>query len=382
MLASKLLGCYAFYRKHKAACGGETAANGGKAMALSYSLHLSAKGHALTTIGKVAQASRHNLRAYKSTVYSQSGITVLRGSGSILADVRQIYNDEFSGAIAEYNTGKRPDRQIGDYLRHASDSATTDIAVELILQIGDSDFWRAQPAASRQAMVTVFQQQLEDLQDQVPELRIASAVVHDDEASPHMHVVAVPVAEYGRGLRKRVSKTKVFTKERLAKLQTEMREAAEREVQDVFPDEKIASKAEGRNRDIPKRSLAELREVEITTREAAESLQKAREELQTVLLAQEQVETTIEVLRAEKQATETDLKKYSMELPDDYEVNRSHALDTLLDWIPTPFATRIQQGLDWILDKHRKTGLWPRRRPGAARQWPGSDRGPTPLSRE
>lgn len=350
-------------------------------MALSYSLHLSAKGHALTTIGKVAQASRHNLRAYKSTVYSQSGITVLRGSGSILADVRQIYNDEFSGAIAEYNTGKRPDRQIGDYLRHASDSATTDVAVELILQIGDSDFWRAQPAASRQAMTTVFQQQLKDLQDQVPELRIASAVVHNDETSPHVHVVAVPVAEYSRGLRKRVSKTKVFTKERLAKLQTEMREAAEREIQEIFPGEKIASKSEGRNKDIPKRSLAELREVEITTQEAAESLQKAQERLLDVQGKLRQAEADLAATEAARQAAEDDARKYAMEIPDDYEVTKSRALDVLLDWIPTPIATRIQQGLDWILDKHRKTGLWPQRRHGAERRWPGSDRGPTSLSR-
>lgn len=350
-------------------------------MALSYSLHLSAKGHALTTTGKVAQVSRHNLRAYKSATHNKSAITVLQGSRSILEDVRRIYGDEFDEVIAEYNTGKRPDRRINDYLRHCSDAATTDVAVELILQVGDSDFWKEQPLETRRAMVEVYRRQLEDLKEQVPELRIASAVVHDDEASPHAHIIAVPIAEYSRGLRKRVSKTKVFTRERLAKLQTDMREAAEQEIQDIFPGETISPKAVGRNRDLPKRSLIELREVQKQAGDAAESLQEARKELQTVLLVQEQAETTLEVLKAEKRATETDLKKYSMELPDDYEVNRSHALDTLLDWIPTPFATRIQQGLDWILDRHRKTGLWPRRRPGAARQWPGSDRGPTSLSR-
>lgn len=350
-------------------------------MTLSYSFHLSAKGHALATTGKIAQVSRHNLRAYKSATHNKSDITILQGSGSILGDVRRIYSDEFDEAIAEYNAGKRPDRQIDDYLRHASDSATTDVAVELILQIGDSDFWRAQPAASRQAMTTVFQQQLKDLQDQVPELRIASAVVHNDETSPHVHVVAVPVAEYSRGLRKRVSKTKVFTKERLAKLQTEMREAAEREIQEIFPGGKIASKSEGRNKDIPKRSLAKLREVEIAAREAAESLQEAREGLLAVQDDVRHAQDELAITGAEKQAAEADLRKYSLEIPDDYEVTRSHALDVLLDWIPAPFATRIQQGLDWILERHRETGRWPRRRPGAERRWPGNDREPNSLSR-
>ena len=352
-------------------------------MALSYSFHLSAKGHALSTTGKVMQVSKHNLRSYKtsqSDTYNRHKVTCLVGSGSILTDVKRIYREEFDEALAEYNSRQRSDRRIADYLQHVSESKQQDVAVELILQIGDQDFW-ATHSHDRQAMIQVFRQQLSDLQGQVPELRIASAVVHDDEASPHLHIVAVPVMEYSRGLRKRVSKTKVFTRERLSKLQDSMREAAEREIQEVFPSEKIASKSEGRNKDIPKRSLTELQEVESAAREAAESLQEARKELQTVLLVQEQAETKLEALRAEKRATETDLKKYSMELPDDYEVNRSHALDTLLDWIPAPFATRIQQGLDWILDRHRKTGLWPRRRPGAARQWPGSDRGPTSLSR-
>lgn len=352
-------------------------------MALSYSFHLSAKGHALSTTGKVIQVSKHNLRSYKtsqSDTYNRHKVTCLVGSGSILTDVKRIYREEFDEALAEYNSRQRSDRRITDYLQHVSESKQQDVAVELILQIGDQDFWATHPH-DRQAMVQVFRQQLSDLQGQVPELRIASAVVHDDEASPHLHIVAVPVMEYSRGLRKRVSKTKVFTRERLSKLQDAMRDAAEKEIQDVFPGEKIASKSEGRNKDIPKRSLTELQEVETAAREAAESLQEAREELQTVLLAQEQVETTIEVLRAEKRATETDLKKYSMELPDDYEVNRSHALDVLLDWIPAPFATRIQQGLDWILERHRETGRWPRRRPGAERRWPGNDREPNSLSR-
>ena len=350
-------------------------------MALSYSLHLSAKGHALTTTGKVAQVSRHNLRAYKSATHNNSAITVLQGSGSILEDVRRIYGDEFDEVIAEYDTGKRPDRRINDYLRHCSDAATTDVAVELILQVGDSDFWKEQPLETRRAMVEVYRRQLEDLKEQVPELRIASAVVHDDEASPHAHIIAVPIAEYSRGLRKRVSKTKVFTRERLAKLQTDMREAAEREIQEIFPGEKIASKSEGRNKDIPKRSLAELREVEITTREAAESLQKAQERLLDVQGKLRQAEADLAATEAARQAAEDDARKYAMEIPDDYEVTKSRALDVLLDWIPTPIATRIQQGLDWILDRHRKTGLWPQRRPGAERRWPGSDRGPTSLSR-
>ena len=58
-----------------------------------------------------------------------------------------------------------------------------------------------------------------------PDFKIASAIVHLDEKSPHMHVVGVPVADgYKRGLSKRCSKTKVFTQKSLEKLQEAMRQ--------------------------------------------------------------------------------------------------------------------------------------------------------------
>ena len=42
-------------------------------------------------------------------------------------------------------------------------------------------------------------------------------VVHLNEDSPHMHIVVVPVVDgFKKGLRKQVSKRKVFTKEVLS----------------------------------------------------------------------------------------------------------------------------------------------------------------------
>lgn len=56
-------------------------------------------------------------------------------------------------------------------------------------------------------MSEVFDYILECLQNLLPEFKIANAVIHFDEASPHMHVVGVPVWEGAkRGLSKKVSK--------------------------------------------------------------------------------------------------------------------------------------------------------------------------------
>ena len=69
---------------------------------------------------------------------------------------------------------------------------------------------------------------LECLQKLLPEFKIANAVIHFDEASPHMHVVGVPVWEGAkRGLSKKVSKRNVFTPQTLSViLQDKLREEA------------------------------------------------------------------------------------------------------------------------------------------------------------
>ena len=117
-------------------------------MAFSYSFHISSKSHAVSTTKKVAQVSRHNLREYKkSSHYDPTLIQILQGSeSSILDSVKQIYHNEFDAALEIYNSGKRPDRQIQDYLKHVSDSRS-DVACEIIIQLGDKDFWETKSLA-------------------------------------------------------------------------------------------------------------------------------------------------------------------------------------------------------------------------------------------
>ena len=92
---------------------------------------------------------------------------------------------------------------------------------------------------------------LDELIKRLPQFVVANAVVHLDEDSPHMHIVGVPVADgYKKGLRKQVSKRKVFTKEVLSRvLQDELREVANKEVNDWFG-EQIKEKSKGRNHDL------------------------------------------------------------------------------------------------------------------------------------
>ncbi len=46
----------------------------------------------------------------------------------------------------------------------------------------------------------------------VPEFKVANAVIHLDETSPHMHLVGLPIIDNNkRDMKKQVAKSKIFT---------------------------------------------------------------------------------------------------------------------------------------------------------------------------
>lgn len=274
-------------------------------MAFSYSFHISSKGHAVGTIGKVGQISKHNLRAYKSDEYDRDMISVLAGSEtSILDSIKEVYEDEFSGVLKEYNNGKRPDRKIGDYLEHVSQSRN-DVAVEVIIQIGDKKFWQDKTPEQFKSMDKVFKEQLSDLEKLLPTFKIASAVVHYDESSPHMHVVGVPVAEGGaraRGMKKQCVKTKVFTKESLAILQEEMRIKAVQQMDsmpELFEGKELKEKTKGRNKDLPKYMLEALDAAEKELDGLKQEVKTQRTELNTIKEEKDTLTSQNEAIKAE-----------------------------------------------------------------------------------
>ena len=112
------------------------------------------------------------------------------------------------------------------------------MAVEVIIQCGDKGFWE-QNMDGRIFMKPVYKQLLLKLQEYLPDFKIANAVIHFDEASPHMHVVGVPVGRgFKRGLSTKVSKRSVFTPQVLSEvLQDKMRADANHYMKAIFQQE-------------------------------------------------------------------------------------------------------------------------------------------------
>ncbi len=194
---------------------------------VSYSAHISNGKSAITSKSKLLGVAKHNLRKYKSPEYSSDNILLLRGTEDLYQDVKNVYHQEFDEVVQQYNQKhKRADRRIEDYFEHVA-NLEQDMAVEIIFQCGDKKFWE-EHMDKKEKMYNVYAYLLSTMERLLPNFKVANAVIHFDEASPHMHVVGVPVWEGAKkGLSKKVSKRNVFTPESLSViLQDKLREEA------------------------------------------------------------------------------------------------------------------------------------------------------------
>ena len=123
----------------------------------------------------------------------------------IQEDIRDLYEREFGEALENYNAKqRRADRKIKSYYKHIEASKKTSTQQEMIIQIGDKDDFSNNE--NREIANTILEEWFHDFEKRNPNLKVYNAVIHNDEASPHMHLNFVPVASgYKRGLEKQVA---------------------------------------------------------------------------------------------------------------------------------------------------------------------------------
>ena len=59
-----------------------------------------------------------------------------------------------------------------------------DLACEIIIELGDRHFWKDKSQEEKYKMIEVFTEQVQDLENIVPEFKVANATIHFDESSP------------------------------------------------------------------------------------------------------------------------------------------------------------------------------------------------------
>lgn len=274
---------------------------------VSYSAHISNGKSAITSKSKLLGVAKHNLRKYKSPEYSSDNILLLRGTEDLYQDVKNVYHQEFDEVVQQYNQKqKRADRRIGDYFEHVA-NLNQDMAVEIIFQCGDKEFWE-EHTDKKEKMYNVYAYLLSTMERLLPNFKVANAVIHFDEASPHMHVVGVPVWEGAKkGLSKKVSKRNVFTPESLSViLQDKLREEAGSCFRFNVKEE-LAEKKQGRNHD--------LTVMEYKVQQEEIRYDQLKEQAEKKLQEKEQIERQKQVLSSEC----SDLSRQVANCQEDYE---------------------------------------------------------------
>ena len=129
-------------------------------------------------------------------------------------NVKDVYHELFDEALTRYNEKQtRSDRRIDDYYEKIRSGKQEKPFHEIILQIGDKDNMGAKTENGRLA-AKVLDKYMRDFQRRNLTLRVFSAYLHMDEATPHLHIDFVP---YTTGSRRGID-TRVSLKQALSAL--------------------------------------------------------------------------------------------------------------------------------------------------------------------
>ncbi len=256
----------------------------------------SLSNNAIQNAKDLSDVNKHNLRDYDNQTEL---IRTICGTSDIVNDVKQVYLEEFEQARIEYNNKQtREDRKIGDYFKKVCESQN-DIACEIIIELGDMDFWNDKSERYRFKMVDVYNEQIKDLNKIIPDFKIANATIHFDETSPHMHIVGVPVAlNCTRGMKKQVGKSKLFTKATLTEIQDKMRNACIKSYNKFYEvNTRLKQKQKGRNQDINVNEMGNYREIKKQLKQKEQKLEKANNQTKQLDNTSNDINTILDNLK-------------------------------------------------------------------------------------
>ena len=259
----------------------------------------SLSNNAIQNANDLSRVNKHNLRDYDK---NKELIKVIYGTDNIITDVKDLYLKEFEESKIDYNNKQsREDRKIKDYFQKVCESQN-DIACEIIIELGDMDFWNDKDQEYRLKMIDVYNEQIKDLTKIVPTFKIANATIHFDETSPHMHVVGVPVVENcTRGMKKQVGKSKLFTKTLLTEIQDKMRNDCIKSYNKFYEvDTRLKEKQKGRNQDINVKDMSNYKKIKKQLDKNAKKLAEANNQTEKLDNSSKDINAILEKIKPSK----------------------------------------------------------------------------------
>lgn len=126
-------------------------------------------------------------------------------------NIREKYHEIFDEALAEYNARQtRADRKISDYYEHMKQSKKEKPFYEVVVQVGDINncgYGKENYELARQ----ILDEYMRGFEKRNPNIKVFNAVMHLDEATPHLHIDFLPICHTtGQGLPTRISLKKAL----------------------------------------------------------------------------------------------------------------------------------------------------------------------------
>ena len=120
-------------------------------------------------------------------------------------NIKDVYHELFDEALARYNEKQtRSDRRIDDYYEKICSGKQEKPFHEIILQIGNKDDMGAK-TEDGQLAAKILDEYMQDFQRRNPTLRVFSAHLHMDEATPHLHIEVAELEQTISGSREELS---------------------------------------------------------------------------------------------------------------------------------------------------------------------------------
>lgn len=261
---------------------------------------------AIQNIKQLGKVNHHNLRKYDN---NQELIKTIKGSDDIVKDVKDLYLELFEDARIQYNNKQtREDRKIDNYFNKIATDDKHDLACEIVIELGDMVYWHDKSLKDKYKMIKVFENQINDLNEIVPDFYIANATCHFDEHSPHLHVIGVPVKENCKtGLSRQVGKTSIFTKESLVMIQDKMRERCIKEFNDAYElNSKLKEKKKGKNQDYTSFERLKFNEKE---KELKQNITNLENEVSSLKENKQNISNEIDNLEKDKKVINNEIDK-------------------------------------------------------------------------
>lgn len=125
-------------------------------------------------------------------------------------DMNTIYHDLFDAALSAYNDKQvekgHAERVIQNYYDKIAGGKQEKVAYECVIQLGNKDTNPANDQECVNVSREIYIDFVREFEKCYPSMKVAQAVIHNDEATPHLHMVYVPVSHNNkRGLETRVS---------------------------------------------------------------------------------------------------------------------------------------------------------------------------------